>query len=237
MLPPELLRVVFDFIADVECRASAHGQVSSIRYQYELESGYKQIQTKRSLLLVSRAFHELGLELAWSWVSILSSDRIQRIDSLLKDGLQSRVGAVDGRKEFVTYYPSRWIRRLDISHHFPARIYGDDSSVLQTIVRIIRACPRLNVLVTDLSVGGVDCQRSSRILLDAIKQSNITRLDFAGHEGPSLIDYIDLVHHLPNLEQLTTGRIAEPRMEEEEIIDAIHQLGYRPSLGDEESRE
>ncbi|KAG9055710.1 hypothetical protein FS842_001423 [Serendipita sp. 407] len=235
MLPPELLRVVFQFVADVECRAGAHGQLPLERYQNELESGYKQIETKRSLLLVSRTFHKFALELAWSWISILSEERVQKIDALLKQGLQSKIVDEDGN--LATYNPSHWIRRLDIRYHFLAGTYGDESPVLNTIVRIVRSCPRLNVLVTDFAVGGVDCQRTSPLILDTIKQLDITRLDFAGHEGPSLIDYIDLIHHLPNLEQLTTGRIAEPRMEEDKLVDAIRRLGYRPSPGDETLKE
>lgn len=168
----------------------------------------------------------------FSWISILSWAKFWRVLALL-DAQPADI--MPGGGSTITSMGKRRlshiVRRLDICLVFTAEEYGDNNKLIMSLARLITGCPNLQVLVTDLSIRGVDCQRTSPVILDSIKvHTFLRRLDFAGHEGPALEDYILLIAYLPNLEQLTTGRIAEPRMEREQLLDALNTLNERRLL-------
>jgi hypothetical protein len=241
-LPPELLRHILHFLEDVECFDTAGCQPSSQRHVVEIGRGRRNVQTKSSLLLVSWQFYEMAIELAWSWICVYTRERLLWLDGVVSrrivpkslKRLKDHRAEGERRPEATErhaphHYPTPWIRRLDVKMAIPTgRAYGHLSP---TLAHLLRACPNLRVFVSDVSVGSVDCQRTASPVLDALKSlAHLTRVDWAGHEGPSLEDYVDLLPHLAKLEQWTTGRIASPRLDDDEIVEL---LGQRKLLGDD----
>lgn len=234
-LPPELLRHIFSFIEDVECFDTVGFQPSSQRYQFEVNKGRKNIQTKATLLSVSWQFYQLTIELAWSWISIYSDERLLWMDSVIAQRaipaslnllkVRGNHKSMEEKSILVDIHtPALWIRRLDVNRAISGQY--DSSPIPPALARIIQACSNLRVFVSDFTVGVMDCQRTSPLILDALKTlKHLTRLEFSGHEGPSLLDYIDLLPHLGKLEQWMTGRIAPPKVEEEQLVDLLKERG------------
>jgi len=245
MLPPELLRHIFSFIEDVECFDTVRCQPVPRRYLVEMERGRRNIQTKSALLLVSWQFYEIAIELAWSWISIYSSTRLLWMDGVITKRIPSKsLMHLDRHRNTTQSYtdtienngyhlPGCWIRRLDIVISAPNDLaYSHQSRI---VAHILRACTNLRVFVSDISVKSVDCQRTASFVLDALKSlRHLTRLDWAGHEGPSFEDYIHLLPHLTKLEQWTTGRMASPHLSDKEVIQLLQQDGEEDSEQSEE---
>jgi hypothetical protein len=235
-LPPELLREIFYFLEDVECFDTVGYQPSSHRYWVEIAKGRRNIPTKSALLLVSWQFYQLAIELAWSWICVYSPERLLWLDGvisrriipkslkLLHDHQADKQNKTNITEKDAPRHPELWIRRLDVRTAVPTgHAYSYQSP---TLARLLRACANLRVFVSDFTVGSTDCQRTAFLVLDALKSlRHLTRMDWAGHEGPSLEDYIDLLPHLGKLEQWTTGRIAPPRLDDDEIVLLLRQRG------------
>jgi hypothetical protein len=203
MLPVELLRHIFSYISDPQCFDTVYYQPSKLqRYQFEYSSGRKELATKRALLLVSKTFYTVAQELAWSWISIFSNERLRRIDTILNS------------QENTAY----WIRRLEVQLSFEKFGYDNSAAAVQALARILSKCANLEVYISDISVASVDCQRTAPIIINKLKAlPNLRRLDFAGHEGPSVGDYIESIPHLGKLQQLLTGRIGEKDVDEDQL--------------------
>jgi hypothetical protein len=235
-LPPELLREIFNFLEDVERFETVGYQPSSHRLWVERSRRRQNIETKSALLLVSWQFYELAVELAWSWICVYSPARLLWLDGvisrriipaslkLLRDHQADKYRRTNGTEKDAPRHPELWIRRLDVRTAVPTgRVYSNQSP---TLARLLRACANLRVFVSEFTVGSTDCQRTDSLVLDALKSlRHLTRIDWSGHEGPSLEDYIDLLPHLGKLEQWTTGRIAPPRLDDDEVISLLRQKG------------
>jgi hypothetical protein len=223
MLPVELLRHIFSYISDPRCFDTVYYQPSKLqRYQFEYSSGRKELATKKALLLVSKAFYAIAQELVWSWISIFSKERLLRVDTILNG------------QENTAYC----IRRIEVQLSFERLGYDNSAAVVQALARILAKCANLEVYISDISVASVDCQRTAAIIINKLKAlPNLQRLDFAGHEGPSIGDYIELIPHLGKLQQLLTGRIAEMDIEDRQLPKLVRCDGPEyHSSEDEESR-
>jgi hypothetical protein len=220
MLPPELLRLIFLHLIDVECLETLHYLPSSDRYKVEYSLGKRDDQTKWALLLASKALNTLAQEVAWSWIRIGTIERLYQIDRYLRLGISQ--DNQQGQRLMRVILPT-WILRIDVHLKMVLTESSDDGPVIPVFKRILSVCPNLITFTSDTVVASIDCQRTSLLVQDAIMSlKRLRRLDFAGHEGPSLGDFMTLIPHLSNLEQLATGRIADPRLEEEEIVNVIH---------------
>lgn len=218
-LPPELLRLVILHLLDVECLDTCHYLPSSDRYRVEYSLGKRDEPTKWALLLVSKEMNTLSQELAWSWIHIGTINRLYQIDRYLRVGV-----GLENRptQRFMRIISPSWILRIDVHLRLALSESSDDGPVIPVLQRVLSLCPNLGTFTSDTAVASIDCQRTSLLIQDVIKSlKNLRRLDFAGHEGPSLGDFMVLIPHLSNLEQLATGRIADPRLEEEEIIKLL----------------
>lgn len=233
-LPVELLRHIFSYIGDVECFDTIRYDPSGIqRYQYELATGRKATKTKWALLLVSRSFYAIAIELAWSWVSIFSPERLFLLDSLLREGETSLANDILNlsinqqarprkRSTIQRSQIAYCIRRIEVRLSFTSQEYAESSPIIQALARLLARCTNLNVFISDITVATVDCQRISPVIRRILKTlPNLRRLDFAGHEGPSLVDYVEMIPCMQKLDQLITGRIPEPGLSSENIIQAI----------------
>lgn len=245
MLPVELLQHIFTYIGEPQCIDTVNYQSPNVqRYQFEHATGRKDLETKAALLLVSKGFYAIARQTAWSWISVFSKERLHYIDSMLSrteggpwrgDGTRPLTECRSDRKaSFMAYF----IRRIEVQLSLAFEEYADTSPIIQALARILSKCSNLEVYVSDISVATVDCQRTSPIIISALKGlPNLRRLDFAVHESPSIGDYIELIPQLDKLEQLVTGRIADSEMEEEELMKAIHlqdqdHLGGDPKEGE-----
>jgi hypothetical protein len=235
-LPPELLREIFYFLEDVECFETVGYQPSSLRHWIEIDRGRRNIQTKSALLLVSWQFYELAIELAWSWICVYSPERLLWLDGvisrriipkslkLLRDHQASKYNKAAVTKNDTPRHPELWIRRLDVRTAVPTALAYSNQS--PTLARLLRACANLRVFASDFAVGLMDCQRTSPLVLDALKSlRHLTRIDWAGHESPSLEDYVDLLPHLGKIEQWTTGRMAPPLLDDDQLVLLLRKRG------------
>jgi hypothetical protein len=159
-------------------------------------------------------------------VSVCSVERLYKLDAVVSTGSRG-ITSNENHDELEESkgYPARWIRRLDVQLKLNADAYKDNSPAAKAVSRILQSCTRLEVFKSDIEIQGEDCARTPQPVLSALENlPNLRRLDFAGHEGPSLGDYITLIPHLSKLEQLRTGRIAEPVLTDDQITEEIRML-------------